>query len=93
MLLLDALEVLDNLVPEQREILINGLIQLLSKPSYYAILESQFEWDGSRPFADFVIFQNDIIRMCVEIETSTVGRVIRRMENKAPLSLQANVLI
>jgi hypothetical protein len=93
MLLLDALDVLDDLVPEQREIMINGLIQLLSKVSYYAILESQFEWDGSRPFEDFVIYQNDIIRMCVEIETSTVGKVIRRMENKPPLSLRANICI
>ena len=91
MQLLDVIDILDDLVPEQREIVINGLIKQLSKPSYYAILEAQFEWDGLSPYKDFLIYQNDIIRMCVEIETSTVGRVIRRMEGRSPLSLRANI--
>lgn len=91
MQLLDAIDILDDLVPEQREIVINGLIKQLSKVSYYAILESQFEWDGVRPYQEFLIYQNDIIRMCIEIETSTVGRVIRRMEGRSPLSLRANI--
>ena len=89
----DALDVLDDLVPEQRELVLNGLIKELSKVSYYAILESQFEFDGSRPYKDFLEYQNDIIRMCVEIETSTVGRVLRRMEGKSPLSLRAQIAL
>jgi hypothetical protein len=47
----------------------------------------------TKPFEDVFIYQNDIIRMCVEIETSTIGKVIRRMEGRSPLSLQANIAL
>jgi hypothetical protein len=93
MKLIDALDILDDLVPEQRELVLAGLIKELSKVSYYSILESQYEWDGSRPYQDFLSYQNDIIRMCAEIETSPVGRVMRRMEGKTPLSLQTQIAL
>jgi len=93
MIVLDALDVLDDLAEDQRELLLSGLLDNLTQFSHYTILEAQLEWDGSKPYQEFVRFQNDIIKDCIRIEMSQFGVVLRRMHGLEPLSKRTEIYL
>lgn len=93
MILLDILDVLNELGEEQRDLVLGGLLEQLTNYSHYAILEAQLAWDGSKPYRDFVNYQNEIIVECIKAEMTRLGAVIRRTENLAPLTLRTEVYL
>ena len=92
MLLLDVLDVLDNLSDEQRELILPQLFAHLSDVSLITIMECQFQYHPDKgSYSDFIFSQNEIIKQCVEIETSPFGNVFRRRLNLPPLSLRREI--
>jgi len=91
MIILDLLDVLDNLADDQRELALSALINELTQFSHYAILEAQLEWDGNRPYEEFISYQNEVIVDCVKAEMSHLGVVLRRMHGLDPLTLRTEL--
>lgn len=93
MILLDILDVLNELNEEQRELVLSGLLEQLTNYSHHAILEAQLVWDGSKPYKDFVNYQNEVVLECIKAEMTQLGVVLRREENLAPLTLRTEVYL
>ena len=91
MVIVDILDVLDNLADEQREIVVNALLDHLTVFSHYTILEAQLNWDGNVPYTSFVRFQNEVIRECVKIEQSLFGSVLRQQHGLSALTLRTEI--
>lgn len=79
----ELLEKLDTL--EDRECL-RGLAKMLSDVSVATLNEFQNNWDGRRPFEEFVAAQNKVIRDCVKLEMSSIGGMVRAQLGMAPLT-------
>jgi len=55
MLIMDAIELLDELVEDQRDELLRPLLENLTQISHYVILEFQLNWnDENNSFKEFV---------------------------------------
>jgi len=63
------------------------LYSLLSPMSRKTLLLFQAGWDMGRTFPEFVEKQNELIRICVEMEISNLGFTIRNMMGLEPLFL------
>lgn len=57
---------------------------LLSPPSKQTLKNFQRDWDGSRPYSEFVVEQNKQIRLCLELELSEAGAIIRTAAGVIP---------
>lgn len=79
----ELLEKLDTL--EDRECL-RDLTKMLSGVSVATLNEFQNTWDGRKPFEEFVVAQNKVIRDCVKLEMSSIGRMVRAQLGMSPLT-------
>ena len=70
---------------------IASVLSLLSPPSKATLLNFQRDWDGGRPYDEFVAEQNKLIRGCLEIELSSIGGEIRKMLNLPVLALDTEI--
>ncbi|MCK9281148.1 MAG: hypothetical protein M0P71_11035 [Melioribacteraceae bacterium] len=87
MIILDLLNVLDDL----REIALTALLPELTDVSRRVIFAKQLSWDGLKPYEDFVIMQNKIIKECVEIEMTPFGECVRNQEELKPLTRSTEI--
>jgi hypothetical protein len=58
-----------------------ALYKLLSPVSHASLLEFQKNWDGARPFAEFCKEQQTVFKMCMDLETSEMGKAVREATN------------
>jgi hypothetical protein len=69
---------LDDLTDEERGRYLNPLLtEKLCKLSQNQLMLFQDTWDSRRPFDEFKVEQNKIIRECVALELSAAGAVVR----------------
>ena len=86
MIVMDAIELLDELAEDQRDELLRPLLGNLTQSSHYAILEFQLNWtEESGSFKDFLKGQNAVIKECIRAEMTEFGKVVRKMEGLRPL--------
>ena len=83
---MDALELLDELVEDQRDELLRPIFENLTRISHNVILEFQEHWgDENGSLRDFVHGQNLVIRECIKAEMTGFGRMVRKEEGLPPL--------
>jgi len=81
MLIMDAIELLDELSEDQRDELLKPILENLSQVSHYVILEFQLNWDEEKgSFIEFVRAQNAVIKECINAELTGFGKRVREME-------------
>jgi len=49
----------------------------LSGVSQQTLIRFQNEFDSTKPYDEFVVAQNDIIRTCLELERADIGKIVR----------------
>jgi len=79
-------EILDNLAKysdSERGDDLNPLIDLFSPVSKQMLIEFQAYWNPNRSYSEFRKEQDEIIRLCVEMEISPLGDSVRKL-NKLP---------
>lgn len=81
----EVLDQMDSWKDEERNQL-GPLLNVLCGVSQQTLRQFQNEWDGSKPYDEFVVAQNAEIRKCVELEMSSVGATVRQELGLAPLT-------
>lgn len=84
-------DTMDGFTEEQRDKFLNGLFDIFCGLSIKSIISFQTNWDGSRPFAEFVIEQNKVIRMCIDMEVSDIGSHVRSLLGLSPLTMDTEI--
>lgn len=93
MIYFELLDIIDDLQEEQRDLVLNAILKNLTKTSHITILESQFDWNSSLPYNEFIKKQNEIIKECIKIEMTPFGNILRREEGLRPLTLGTKVFL
>ena len=70
---------------EERRML-KPLLAVLSPPSIQTMRTFQNQWDGDRPFDEFMPAQDSALLQCIELELSPIGVDVRAELNLPPLS-------
>jgi hypothetical protein len=63
---------------DQERLAIKSLVKLLSPLSISTLKQFESEWDGRRPYEEFVVAQNKEIEKCVTMEKSMFGTLTRK---------------
>jgi hypothetical protein len=64
---------MDGFTEDERAKYLVPLLRNFSPPSKSQMANFQNRWDGSRSFEEFVSAQNNEIRLCIEMELTSVG--------------------
>lgn len=82
----ECLEKMDNFTEEEREKWLTKLINMFAPESIGTLKNFQIEWINSdkangvqRPYEEFTKAQYEVIRECVNMETSRIGKMVRSM--------------
>jgi hypothetical protein len=76
---------------KQRADMLKRLFQLMSPMSYKTLMVFQRDWDGRRPYAEFVEAQNREILMCIDLEVSDIGKLTRGALQLQEISLETEL--
>lgn len=81
----DFKEKLGKLSGDDRATACGALWANLSELSHSDLFIFQANWDGTRPFEEFVAAQNEVILECLDREMSDIGVVDRQIYGLKPL--------
>jgi hypothetical protein len=83
---------MDGYTDEDRVKYVRALVAKLSVVSEGTLYSFQNEWDGSRPYSEFVTEQNKVIRQCVTLELKPeIGGFVRESLGLEPLTEDTEV--
>jgi len=69
---------MDSFTDEERAEIFTKVFTLFSPPSHSTLRDFQNKWDRRKSFEEFVKAQNETIRLCLDMEMSPMGELIRR---------------
>lgn len=77
----------ESMTDEERTNVGIKLINMMSSVSHSTINDFQYHnWDPAKDFQEFLKAQAKVIRECVTLECSSIGKVIRESLDMKPLS-------
>lgn len=89
---------LDTISNEQREEQLYKLVELLSPESVYSLMNFQENWIAEdktsgikRSWENFRKSQNDVIKFCMEMEVSKLGKDSRSMRGMPQIDMEAEL--
>ena len=88
----EILDILDQLGDDEREEVLRPLIQSFTKVSLVAMKEVQDRCKTmEQDYSHFIKVQNSMIRQCVEMEVSDLGKMFRNQAGEPPLTMETDV--
>lgn len=76
----EIVEKMDGFTDEQRLKYLTFVAGKFCKVSNASLQKFQFCWDGNRPWEEFAMEQNKVIRECIACENTSVGEDIRKIQ-------------
>lgn len=74
-----------------REPMAKALASKLCPVSLQTLVAFQEGWDTKRPWGEFVVAQNKVLRECVMLETTDIGTVVREQFRLEPITMDTQV--
>lgn len=87
----EILEKIDSLTEDERGKYLGSLVNELTPVSKTTLCNFQEFWDGKRSFEEFKKEQNEVIKHCVKIECSYLGKIIRKKLGLKDLTLDTEI--
>ncbi|KKL07410.1 hypothetical protein LCGC14_2586290 [marine sediment metagenome] len=88
MILAELKEKLGTLSENDRAAYVAKLYKLLSEVSKQTLINFQQNWDSCKSFKDFVAAQNKVIQLCIQLELSPIGCIVRKELNLPTLTTE-----
>lgn len=76
---------------EEERLPIRSLLSVLTPVSVSSLMAFQFSWNGARPYDDFVVAQNRVIKELVDWEQSDSGKAARQVFGLSPLTDETEI--
>jgi hypothetical protein len=87
----DVIDKVDDFTEDERVEYLTKVFDILCPISMKTMSEFQVTWNGSRGFEEFVKEQNKQIKMCIKLECSEVGKIVREKLKLPVITLETEL--